>query len=86
MAALFLKEKDNNAMWMATGGKSQLKLASIGQLAGRKCVVHPDKDGYEAWKKICDEGRRQGYKIYISDIIKNANLPENADIWDLANL
>jgi hypothetical protein len=86
MAALFLKEKDNSAIWMATGGKSQLKLASLGQLAGRKCVVHPDKDGYGDWTKICDAARRQGYNVYISNIIKNADLPEKADIWDLANI
>jgi hypothetical protein len=84
MAALFLKEKDNNAIWMATGGKSQLKLSSIAQLAGRKCVVHPDKDGYEDWKKICDEGRRQGYRIFISNMVKDSKLHANADIWDLA--
>jgi hypothetical protein len=86
MAALFLKENEKGGIWMATGGKSQLKLSSIGQLAGRKCIVYPDKDGYEEWKKICDEGRRQGYDVYISEIIKKAKLPEKADIWDLANI
>jgi hypothetical protein len=86
MAALCMKEGMNDGIWMATGGKSQLKLSNLAQLAGRKCVVYPDKDGYDAWKLICDDARKKGYNVYISDIIKNANVPDKSDIWDLANV
>jgi hypothetical protein len=86
MAALCVKEGMNDGIWMATGGKSQLKWSNLAQLAGRKCVVYPDKDGYDAWKLICDDARKKGYNVYISDIIKNANIPEKSDIWDLADV
>jgi hypothetical protein len=86
MAALCVKEGMNDGIWMATGGKSQLKLSNLAQLAGRKCVVYPDKDGYDAWKLICDDARKKGYNVYISDIIKNANIPEKSDLWDLADV
>jgi hypothetical protein len=86
MAALYLKEGENNGIWMATGGKTQLKVASFAHLAGRKCVVYPDKDGYDAWNAICIDARRNGDHVYISEIIKKANVPEKSDIWDFANL
>jgi hypothetical protein len=86
MAALCMKQGMKDGIWMATGGKSQLKWSNLAQLAGRKCVVYPDKDGYDAWKLICDDARKKGYNVYISDIIKNANVSEKSDIWDLAEV
>jgi Domain of unknown function (DUF6371)/CHC2 zinc finger len=86
MAALCIKEGMNDGIWMATGGKSQLKLSNLAQLAGRKCVVYPDKDGYDAWKLICDDARRNGYNVFLSEILNKADISEKSDIWDLANL
>jgi hypothetical protein len=86
MAALCIKEGMNEGIWMATGGKSQLKLSNLAQLAGRTCILYPDKDGYDVWKVVCDDARKNGYKVFLSDIIKNANIPDKSDIWDLANI
>jgi DNA-binding XRE family transcriptional regulator len=86
MAALSIKEGMNDGIWMATGGKSQLKLSNLAQLAGRTCILYPDKDGYEVWKVVCEDARKKGYKVFLSDIIKNANIPDKSDIWDFANI
>ena len=73
-----------NYVWLATGGKSQMKEEKISVLSGRTVLLFPDADGYTEWKQ-----RAEGMtycKAIVSDLIeKHATPKQKADHIDIAD-
>ena len=71
-------------VWLATGGKSQMKEDKLRVLSGRTVLLFPDADGYTEWKQ-----RAEGMtycKAIVSDIIeKHATPKQKADHIDIAD-
>ena len=73
-----------NYVWLATGGKSQMKEDKLRVLSGRTVLLFPDADGYTEWKQ-----RAEGMtycKAIVSDLIeKHATPKQKADHIDIAD-
>ena len=71
-------------VWLATGGKSQLREEKLRVLSGRTVLLFPDADGYSEWKQ---HARDMTYcKVVVSDIIeKNATPEQQAAHIDIAD-
>ena len=61
-------------VWLATGGKSQLREEKLRVLGGRTVLLFPDADGYSEWKQHA--GSMTYCKIVVSDIIEKNATPE----------
>lgn len=71
-------------VWLATGGKSQMKEEKLRALTGRTVLLFPDADGYAEWKQRA--GNMTCFKAIVSDIIeKNATPKQKADHIDIAD-
>ena len=71
-------------VWMATGGKSQLREEKLRVLTGRTVLLFPDADGYAEWKQRA--GSMNFCKAIVSDIIeKNATPKQKAGHIDIAD-
>ncbi len=71
-------------VWLATGGKSQLKEEKLRVLTGRTVLLFPDADGYAEWKQRA--GSMTYCKAVVSDIIeKNATPEQKAAHIDIAD-
>lgn len=71
-------------VWLATGGKSQMKEEKLCALTGRTVLLFPDADGYAEWKQRA--GNMTCFKAIVSDIIeKNATPKQKADHIDIAD-
>lgn len=71
-------------VWLATGGKSQMKEEKLRVLAGRTVLLFPDADGYAEWKQRA--GSMTFCKAVVSDIIeKNATPEQKAAHIDIAD-
>ena len=71
-------------VWLATGGKSQLREEKLRVLTGRTVLLFPDADGYAEWKQRA--GSMNFCKAIVSDIIeKNATPKQKADHIDIAD-
>ena len=71
-------------VWLATGGKSQMKEDKLRVLSGRTVLLFPDADGYAEWKQRAES---MSYcKAIVSDIIeKHATPKQKADHIDIAD-
>ena len=71
-------------VWLATGGKSQMKEEKLRVLTGRTVLLFPDADGYAEWKQRA--GDMNFCRAIVSDIIeKNATPEQKADHIDIAD-
>lgn len=71
-------------VWLAAGGKSQMKEEKLRVLAGRTVLLFPDADGYAEWKQRAES--MTFCKAIVSDIIeKNATAKQKADHIDIAD-
>ena len=55
-------------IWLATGGKSQLKPEKLSVLKDRKVIAFPDVDGYQEWKEKLS--KIEGLTITVSDVLE----------------
>lgn len=71
-------------VWLATGGKSQMKEDKLRVLSGRTVLLFPDADGYAEWKQRAES---MSYcKAIVSDIIERHATPkQKADHIDIAD-
>ena len=71
-------------IWLATGGKSQLKPEKLSVLKDRKVIAFPDVDGYQEWKEKLS--KIEGLTITVSDVLeKNATDKERLNHIDIAD-
>lgn len=71
-------------VWLATGGKSQLREEKLRVLSGRTVLLFPDADGYAEWKQRA--GSMTFCRAIVSDIIeRNATPKQKADHIDIAD-
>ena len=71
-------------VWLATGGKSQMKEDKLRVLSGRTVLLFPDADGYVEWKQRAE--CMTYCKAIVSDLIeKHATLKQKADHIDIAD-
>ena len=61
-------------VWLATGGKSQMKEEKLRVLSGRTVLFFPDADGYAEWKQRA--GSMTFCKVIVSDLIEKNATPE----------
>ena len=73
-----------NYVWLATGGKSQMKEDKLRVLSGRTVLLFPDEDGYTEWKQRAES--MTYCKAIVSDLIeKHATPKQKADHIDIAD-
>ena len=73
-----------NYVWLATGGKSQMKEDKLRVLSGRTVLLFPDADGYTEWKQRAES--MTYCKAIVSDLIeKHATPKQKADHIDIAD-
>ena len=71
-------------VWLATGGKSQMKEDKLRVLSGRTVLLFPDADGYAEWKQRTES--MTYCKAIVSDLIeKHATPKQKADHIDIAD-
>lgn len=71
-------------IWLATGGKSQLKSERLSVLKGRRVIAFPDVDGYQVWSEKLSQA--EGFTITVSDVLeKNATDKERYAHIDIAD-
>ncbi len=71
-------------VWLATGGKSQMRDEKLRVLTGRTVLLFPDADGYAEWKLRADS--MTFCKAMVSDIIeKNATPKQKEAHIDIAD-
>ena len=71
-------------VWLATGGKSQMREEKLRALTGRAVLLFPDADGYAEWKQRA--GSMTFCRAIVSDIIeRNATPKQKADHIDIAD-
>lgn len=71
-------------VWLATGGKSQMKEEKLRVLAGRTVLLFPDADAYAEWKQRTES--MTFCRAMVSNIIeKNATPKQKADHIDIAD-
>jgi hypothetical protein len=79
--ALIASVMEPRYIWMATGGKENLRPALLEPLAGRQVNLFPDAGAYELWctrVKAWKQGRP-----HISDMLERMGLTEGQDIADI---
>ena len=73
-----------NYVWLATGGKSQMKEDKLRVFSGRTVLLFPDADGYTEWKQRAES--MTYCKAIVSDLIeKHATPKQKADHIDIAD-
>lgn len=72
------------AIWLATGGKSQLSEPRLSVLHGRRVTAFPDIDAYEEWQRKLSS--LTGYNITVSNLLeKNASVEDREAQIDIAD-
>ena len=66
---------DENCIWLATGGSSNLSLPMLQPLQGRKIIIFPDTDPtgatYREWLRIAQEASKHfGHPFTVSDLLE----------------
>lgn len=61
-------------VWLAAGGKSQLREEKLRVLSGRTLLLFPDADAYAEWKERADG--MTFCKVMVSDLIEKNATPE----------
>lgn len=72
-----------NYIWLATGGKGNLKFELLRPIKRRKIVLFPDKSEYNDWLRKATELNLKGFKVSVSDILENTHYPKGFDLADL---
>jgi len=83
-----LPETPGALLWLAVYNKSSLTLDKCKALQGRKVVLFPDLNAYEAWNSKAQELRAKlpGTRFVVSDLLEqNANETERRSGLDLAD-
>ena len=62
-------------IWLASGGKSQLKPEKLSVLKGRRVIAFPDVDGYQEWKEKLS--KIEGLTITVSDVLEKTPPTKN---------
>jgi hypothetical protein len=74
-------------LWMATGGKNGCNITRKdvnAVLKGKRIHLFPDNDGVRDWHKSANELKRQGFKVFLNDVMaRNAPAGSHEDIADL---
>jgi len=71
-------------VWLAAGGKSQMREEKLRALTGRTVLLFPDADGYAEWKQRA--GSMTFCRAIVSDIIeRNVTPKQRADHIDIAD-
>lgn len=73
---------DANRIWVATGGKENLKYDLLKVLKGRKITAHPDNGEFEHWKEKADTFSVYGITIKVSKLFQGEDKPKG---WDIAD-
>lgn len=73
-------------VWLACGGKKNLKVENLKRLGRRQIIIYPDADGFAEWHKMARKAQMQGLNIKVSSVIENqATGEEKAQGCDLAD-
>jgi hypothetical protein len=74
-------------IWLACGGKSNLKVERLLRLGNdRTILLFPDADGFEKWQITALEASISGADIRVSDLIeKRATEAQKRSGWDIAD-
>lgn len=70
-------------IWLATGGKGNLKFEMLQPIKKRKIILFPDKSEYKDWLVKASELNANGFKVSVSDILENTEYPKGFDLADL---
>ena len=79
--AVIMSQLKPSAVWLATGGESQLNVDKLSPLKGRKVTLFPDTDqegkSFALWQHVANEARRQlGLDVTVSDFLEKLASPE----------
>ena len=74
-------------VWLATGGKQNLKAEKCKCLNGRNVILFPDLGAFYEWtQKGTEIARRVGFSLMVSDTLERIATPEDrADGLDIAD-
>ena len=74
-------------IWLATGGKGNLKSDKCECLKGRNVIIYPDLKAFNEWKNKAEIIAREiGFDIFVSDILeKTATDEEREGGFDIAD-
>jgi hypothetical protein len=81
--AIIMSQFIPDYIWLATGGKGNLKLELLQPIKNRKIVLFPDKSEYNDWLDKATALNSKGFKISVSDILENTDYPNGFDLADL---
>jgi len=70
-------------IWLATGGKENLKPDLFRPLKQRDVVLFPDKGEFLDWKTKADEMQKSGFRISTSELIEKTEHEKGIDLADL---
>lgn len=67
-------------VWLATGGKQNLKAEKCECLKGRNVILFPDLGAFDDWKEKGERiARRVGFTISVSDTLERIATPQDRD-------
>ena len=90
--AVIMSEVEPHCLWLATGGKTELSVAKLMPLAGRRVIVFPDTDTtgdtYRLWYDVAREaGDVMGQPVTVSSILElQATAAQKAAKIDIVDL
>ena len=90
--AVIMSEVKPEYIWLATGGKTELNVARLKPLAGRRVILFPDTDEtgetYRDWYDIAEAaGDVFGHPVTVSSLLeRRATKAQKAAKIDLADL
>ena len=90
--AVIMSEVKPNYIWLATGGKTELNVAKLRPLEGRRVILFPDTDEdgqtYRDWYDVAEAASDVfGHPVSVSSILEQHATPlQKAAKIDLADL
>ena len=90
--AVIMSEAKPEYIWLATGGKTELNVAKLRPLAGRKVILFPDTDEtgetYREWYDVAEAATDVfGHPFTVSSILEQQATPiQKAAKIDIADL
>ena len=90
--AVIMSEVEPRCLWLATGGKTELSVAKLMPLAGRRVIVFPDTDTtgdtYRLWYDVAREASDvMGHPVTVSSILElQATAAQKAAKIDIVDL
>ena len=65
-------------VWLATGGKQNLKAEKCECLKGRNVILFPDLGAFDVWKEKGEAiARRVGFTLSVFDTLERITTPED---------